>query len=668
MKLFDLFATLTLDTSEFDSGISGTESKINTVGSAKRSVLSGISDGIKDGLSEFDSSANQSGTKLTTFGNAAKSALLGISDGIKDGLSEFDSGVSQSESKWATFVEKLSGGASSIKEKLSDGLSSFGEKLSGLFSKAKGAVTSFITGGGLEKVVSGIRSLADDVSAAGDKIDKQSQALGMSRKAYQEWDYILSQSGSSIDSLGTSMKTLNSAVLNTLADPKKNKDMVGVFKELGLSMAELNGLTQESQFEKVVRAFQQLPAGAEKSALAVKLFGKNGQDLLPLLNSSADSIDEMRQRAEELGLIMSDDAIDAAAAYNDALDDMGRTFTAVKYAAGATFLPVLTKVFNKVANFTGELLNAYKEGGLSGLVSHALGKLGDFAVGIDFPKLPEIKETAESWWKDIKPDLVNTLVAFGIDVENDPTWRSVKKFVDDLSTFVRENQGVVIGFFGALAIAMLAIDAPLVLITAGVALLAANWETLTEWVSAAWDAVTTFFGETIPNWISEKVQGIADAWNSVTSAISSAIGTLREWLGLQGSTPEYKSTGFERLDTYMSQESSDGSGKTNWDAIQERKNALGFATGLDYVPYNDYPAYLHEGEAVLTKSEATAWRNGGAAQQNVDLSTIKQDIIDAVREGLAGTGVYMDGVSVGHVVAPTVSGDISGLAWAGRYR
>lgn len=36
----------------------------------------------------------------------------------------------------------------------------------------------------------------------------------------------------------------------------------------------------------------------------------------------------------------------------------------------------------------------------------------------------------------------------------------------------------------------------------------------------------------------------------------------------------------------------------------------GHATGLNYVPYDDYPALLHRGEAVLTSIEATEWRNG----------------------------------------------------------
>lgn len=41
-----------------------------------------------------------------------------------------------------------------------------------------------------------------------------------------------------------------------------------------------------------------------------------------------------------------------------------------------------------------------------------------------------------------------------------------------------------------------------------------------------------------------------------------------------------------------------------------------YAKGLDYVPYNNYPAILHEGEAVLTASEAKAWRKGESGGSN----------------------------------------------------
>lgn len=238
------------------------------------------------------------------------------------------------------------------------------DSLTGSFDKIKKAAAAIVSVAVIKKGIDAIRELASETAAAGDKIDKQSQVLGMSRKAYQEWDYILSQNGSSIESMSTAMKTLNNTILEGIEGNKESADSLA---QLGLHMEELSDLSQEDQFEAVVRAFQKMPAGAQKSALAVKLFGRQGMQLLPLLNNTETSIDELRQRAEELGLIMGDDAIDASVEYTDSLDTMKRTFNALKYSIGAKVMPVITDAMQKVTNYAGKIKKAYEDEGLSGV-------------------------------------------------------------------------------------------------------------------------------------------------------------------------------------------------------------------------------------------------------------------------------------------------------------
>lgn len=50
------------------------------------------------------------------------------------------------------------------------------------------------------------------------------------------------------------------------------------------------------------------------------------------------------------------------------------------------------------------------------------------------------------------------------------------------------------------------------------------------------------------------------------------------------------------------------------------------STGLKYVPYDEFPAFLHRGEAVLTAAEARAWRNGQATPAMAGGITINQYI------------------------------------------
>lgn len=90
----------------------------------------------------------------------------------------------------------------------------------------------------------------------------------------------------------------------------------------------------------------------------------------------------------------------------------------------------------------------------------------------------------------------------------------------------------------------------------------------------------------------------------------------------------------------------------------------GFATGLDYVPYNGFPAVLHEGEAVLTKAQASAWRGGEAA---VDLTGLGDIVGQAVRGALEGVAVTIDGQAAGQLLAGPVSRGIADMAQAGRF-
>ena len=102
---------------------------------------------------------------------------------------------------------------------------------------------------------------------------------------------------------------------------------------------------------------------------------------------------------------------------------------------------------------------------------------------------------------------------------------------------------------------------------------------------------------------------------------------------------------------------------SGWSTVLGDMNR-GYATGLNYVPYNNFPAALHEGEAVLTRSQAEAWRKGdGQAAVGIDYDRLAAALVQAV----GGMSVQMDGHAVGTLVAPTVSKAMGKSANARRY-
>lgn len=209
-------------------------------------------------------------------------------------------------------------------------------------------------------------------SNAGDRVDKLSQKMNLSRKQFQEWDYITKQSGTSMEALSMGMKTL---AVQAEADGK-------AFEKLGVSVKDANGniKNQGQLFNETLAALFQYENATERLAVASKLFGRGAQELAPILNSGAKSIEELRQRAHELGLVLSDEAVDASVEFNDTLDDLIGSIRTAFFGAIQRVLPQLNEV---VKGF----IDATKEGGK---LRDAFNKMADGAVKLVSDVLPAI--------------------------------------------------------------------------------------------------------------------------------------------------------------------------------------------------------------------------------------------------------------------------------------
>ena len=126
--------------------------------------------------------------------------------------------------------------------------------------------------------------------------------------------------------------------------------------------------SQEDVLKDTVTAFQNMEDGADKTRLATELFGKQGQSLMPLLNGTAGSVDELMQKCNDLGMVVSDEAVDAGVKFSDTLDSLKRSAQGVFNTFASTgILNTFTKGMEKTTDSVSDLLSAYKEGGLEGL-------------------------------------------------------------------------------------------------------------------------------------------------------------------------------------------------------------------------------------------------------------------------------------------------------------
>lgn len=185
-----------------------------------------------------------------------------------------------------------------------------------------------------------IFGLATSAAGTADEIDKMSQKIGISTEAYQEWSYVMGQNGMDVDKLVTGMKTLVSQMdkaANGTASAQEN------FDRLGVSIYNADGSLkdQETLLNEVMHALADMENGTEKAQIATELFGKAGIEMMPMLNQGADAMDELTQRAHDLGLVMSEDAVSAGVKLGDTIDDIKKSFSMIGTNLGSAVIPII---------------------------------------------------------------------------------------------------------------------------------------------------------------------------------------------------------------------------------------------------------------------------------------------------------------------------------------
>ena len=152
------------------------------------------------------------------------------------------------------------------------------ESFKNVVSKVAKAAAAAVAAIGTAAVAAGkaIWDMANDTAAAGDQIDKMSQKIGISAEAYQEWSYVFERCGSDVNNLQAGMKTLSTVITDAGNGSASAAEKLAA---VGLSIEDLNGLSQEQQLEKVITALQGMGSGAERTAAATDLLGKSATDM-----------------------------------------------------------------------------------------------------------------------------------------------------------------------------------------------------------------------------------------------------------------------------------------------------------------------------------------------------------------------------------------------------
>lgn len=249
--------------------------------------------------------------------------------------------------------------------------------------------------GAAESIVNFGKQVADELDALNDVANR----TGVGVEALQAYGGAAKLAGTDIETFAKSIQKLAVNIGNATDEESAKK-----FKALGISFEELKAASPTEQFELVADALARIQDPAERAAAAVKLFGKGGIELGPLFSEGPGALAKMREEAEALGQVVSEDSIKAIAAMNDAFDKVWMT---VKGLTGQ----IVGELAGPVAQIAEDLLKVVKEVGATNIAQQVAAGLLDFIkmAGNAFFQLAQF---IEAFVKKFGPTL-------GLDVRSD---------------------------------------------------------------------------------------------------------------------------------------------------------------------------------------------------------------------------------------------------------
>jgi hypothetical protein len=241
---------------------------------------------------------------------------------------------------------------------------------------------------------------------AADVASKQAQALGLPIDAYGRLQFAAEQAGVSQEQFGTAITRLNQE-LGRVAEG--NDAAAQRFAALGVSVQNAQGdiRATEEILGDLAEAFAAMPDGAEKSAMAVQLFGRSGAQLLPLLNEGRAGIAALGAEAERLGITFTEEQARIGVAMNDALNRLSRARQAVTNQLGLLFAPTITRAADALTDTIASNRQAIQELAEDGL-ARALPLVEDFINAL----LGRDADVANTWILDAR----DAMIQFGREV------------------------------------------------------------------------------------------------------------------------------------------------------------------------------------------------------------------------------------------------------------
>lgn len=178
---------------------------------------------------------------------------------------------------------------------------------------------------------------------AADEALRLSQQVGLSVEQLSAYQVAARLADVSNEQLTVGLRQLSKNQAEFVAGSGEAAD---AFRALGITQEQVNAMNGDTAalFELVVGKLSSFEDGANKTAIAMKIFGRSGAELIPLINE----FEKTRKEAAALNAIIDKDTAASADRFNDNLTRVGVAVRAVGLNIARAVLPTLEQLSERM--------------------------------------------------------------------------------------------------------------------------------------------------------------------------------------------------------------------------------------------------------------------------------------------------------------------------------
>lgn len=195
-----------------------------------------------------------------------------------------------------------------------------------------------------------LAALTKNAIDSADHLNDLSKQSGVSVENIQRLAFAFKQGGVDSEGFATLLKKLNQSISEGAGDAKSQAAVA--YKLLGINLKDAAGhaKTADVVLSELADKFAKYSDGPNKTALALALMGKAGQQAIPTLNEGSKALAELGDKAAKAGLVISSETAAAADELNDKLELLKEGFTkGVGAALASNLLPSLNRLADDIS-------------------------------------------------------------------------------------------------------------------------------------------------------------------------------------------------------------------------------------------------------------------------------------------------------------------------------